>query len=73
MKNNHFENHVENNDVYYYDEEHSFDLLMIEYVGEEKFEEWFESIEEKERTRTAFKEYFNISGEKMNEILGTTK
>ncbi|WP_026326856.1 hypothetical protein [Paenibacillus ginsengihumi] len=52
-----------------YDEEHTFDQLMIDYVGKEKFYQWFDSIEEHERTRTAFKKYFNISDEELRTIL----
>lgn len=52
-----------------HDEEHSFDLFMIEYVGEDRFYQWFESLEEHERTRDAFKQHFNITDEELKHIL----
>ncbi|MDO3682145.1 M23 family metallopeptidase [Paenibacillus ehimensis] len=53
----------------YEDEEHSLDVLMMNHVGKEKFDAWFDNLQPHERTRTAFKQHFNISDQLLNEIL----
>ncbi|MCP1308700.1 M23 family metallopeptidase [Paenibacillus tyrfis] len=53
----------------YEDEEHSFDVSMMNHVGKEKFDAWFDNLQPHERTRTAFKQHFNISDQLLNEIL----
>ena len=45
-----------------------FDQLLIDYVGEERFHEWFESLEQSERTVTNLKRYFNLSDEDVENV-----
>lgn len=54
----------------YPDEEYSFDQLLIDYVGEDKFEQWFNNTVESKRTMTEFKNYFGLTNEQLKNILG---
>ncbi|MGG2016280.1 M23 family metallopeptidase [Bacillus sp. S10(2024)] len=54
----------------YDDKEHFFDQLLIDFVGQNQYKEWFNSKEESERTMTNFKKNFGLSDKKVKEILG---
>ncbi|PEA80145.1 hypothetical protein, partial [Bacillus pseudomycoides] len=54
----------------YPDEEHSFDQLFIDYVDEDKFEQWFNNTVESKRTMTEFKNHFGLTNEQFKNILG---
>lgn len=51
--------------------EHSFDYVLIESVGVEKFDNWFYSLKEEDRTMTNFKKEFNISNNDIVNIFRT--
>ncbi|MFA9557487.1 hypothetical protein ACERII_09295 [Evansella sp. AB-rgal1] len=57
----------ENFDYHQFDHpEFSFEQILIDYVGEDVFYEWFHSIELPERTMTNFKKYFDLSDGELN-------
>lgn len=62
----------EQHDEESHDEEHFFDFLLIAHVGTDEFYDWFDSIDESERTITNFKKHFNLSDKEIKEIMKTT-
>lgn len=53
----------------YADSENFFDHYLIQYVGEDKFYQWFNAIPQSERKLSNFKKHFGISNKLKNEIL----
>ncbi|SCW52452.1 Peptidase family M23 [Paenibacillus tianmuensis] len=51
------------------DAEHFFDQRVIDSIGQEKFDQWFNSTPQSERSMTKLKQDFNISNEKINEVM----
>lgn len=67
-KHDHDHDHEEE-DSKYSDPENYFDQILIDYVGEDKFEEWFNSLPESERKLSNFKDYFGISEKEEKQII----
>lgn len=61
----HSEKH--NNDKYR-GPEHFFDNNVIEYIGKDGYDKWFESTSIDNRTMTNLKKEFNLSDSKINEL-----
>ena len=66
---NHTEHNHDEDDSNYEDPENYFDQILIDYVGEDKFEEWFNSLPESERKLSKFKDDFEISDKEEKQII----
>ncbi|WP_289141451.1 hypothetical protein [uncultured Brevibacillus sp.] len=50
-----------------------FDQILINYVGEKEFDNWFNSLDESEQTVTKLKSDFNISNDEVEKVFEEAK
>ncbi len=63
--------HDNHNHALYDKPEYFFQSTLINFVGKDKFQKWFDSIPQSERTITNFKSYFGLTDNEIEDIIIT--